>query len=66
MAQQVSKTPNRDVSAADGAHTVGGTTDVDWKENVLGDARGGRVQNVSWGSIFAGVVTFLAVAFVFS
>lgn len=49
-----------------GSHTVGGPTDVSWKENVLGDARGGRVQNVSWGAIFAGVVTFLAVVFLFS
>ena len=50
-----------------GAHTVGsGTSGVSWKDNVLGNARGGRVQNVSWGSIFAGVVTFLAVVFLFS
>ena len=50
-----------------GAHSVAaGTTDVGWNENVLGDARGGRVHNVSWGAIFAGVVTFLAIVFLFS
>lgn len=50
-----------------GSHATGdGTTDVAWKENVLGDARGGRVQNVSWGAIFAGVVTFLAIVVLFS
>ena len=50
-----------------GAHTVGADhTDASWKDNVLGNARGGRVQNVSWGSIFAGVVTFLAIVFLFS
>ena len=55
-----------DVDTA-GAHTVGaGTSDGSWKDNVLGNARGGRVQNVSWGAIFAGVVTFLAVVFLFS
>lgn len=49
-----------------GSHRVDGSAGVSWKENVLGDARGGRVQNVSWGAIFAGVVTFLAVVFLFS
>lgn len=49
-----------------GSHTVGGTTDVSWKENILGDSRTGRVHNVSWGAIFAGVVTFLAIVFIFS
>lgn len=54
-------------STADtGSHTVGGTTDVSWKDNVLGNAREGRVHNVSWGAIFAGVVTFLAIVFIFS
>ena len=37
-----------------------------WRENALGDNRSGRVQNVSWGSIFAGVVTFLAIVLLFS
>ncbi|MGI3783557.1 MAG: hypothetical protein ACRYG2_22570, partial [Janthinobacterium lividum] len=55
-----------DVDTA-GAHTIGaGTSEVSWKDNVLGNARGGRVQNVSWGAIFAGVVTFLAIVFLFS
>lgn len=41
-------------------------TDVSWKENALGNADEGRVQNISWGSVFAGVVTFLAIVLVFS
>jgi len=50
-----------------GAHTVGGgTTGVAWKDNIVGNAREGRVHNVSWGAIFAGVVTFLAIVFLFS
>lgn len=54
-------------SADTGSHAAtGGTTDVSWKENVLGNAREGRVHNVSWGAIFAGVVTFLAIVLVFS
>lgn len=43
-----------------------GTHDVSWKENALGNAREGRVHNVSWGAIFAGVVTFLAIVLLFS
>lgn len=39
---------------------------VSWKENALGDSSAGRVQNVSWGSIFAGVVTFLGIILLFS
>lgn len=66
MAQHTSS-PARGRAVADGAHTIGdNTSEVSWKDNVLGNARGGRVQNVSWGSIFAGVVTFLAVVFLFS
>lgn len=54
-------------TAEAGSHATDvGTRDVSWKENVLGNAREGRVQNVSWGAIFAGVVTFLAIVFVFS
>ena len=49
-----------------GSHTAGGTTNASWKDNVLGNAREGKVQNVSWGAIFAGVVTFLAIVFIFS
>jgi hypothetical protein len=67
MSQQVSSSAGRNEPPTDGSHTIAGdTTDVAWKENILGNAREGRVQNVSWGSIFAGVVTFLAVVFVFS
>lgn len=54
-------------SSAGGSHSpTGGTTDVSWKENALGSGREGRVHNVSWGAIFAGVVTFLAIVLVFS
>lgn len=71
MSQQHSSTHATDGRAATltadaGSHTVSGTTDVSWKDNIVGNARGGRVQNVSWGAIFAGVVTFLAVVFLFS
>ena len=71
MAQQTgSRRKNNNRSISDdveaGSHRVGSSNDVSWKENVLGNARGGRVQNVSWGAIFAGVVTFLAVVFLFS
>lgn len=67
MSQQVSSTAARNGPTTDGSHTAaGGTTDVAWKENILGNAREGRVHNVSWGSIFAGVVTFLAIVFAFS
>lgn len=72
MSQQVNSpaSGHRQVSdRADGAgaHTLSdGSADVAWKENVVGNARAGRVQNVSWGAIFAGVVTFLAVVFLFS
>lgn len=67
MSQQVSSSAGRNPRTVDGSHTVGGgTTDVDWKENIVGNAREGRVHNVSWGSIFAGVVTFLAIVFLFS
>ncbi len=50
----------------EGAHSVPTGTGVSWRDNVLGDARGGRVANVSWGAIFAGVVTFLAIVLLFS
>ena len=39
---------------------------VGWKENALGSAQNSRVAAVSWGSIFAGVVTFLAIVLLFS
>jgi hypothetical protein len=72
MSQQVSSSSSNSRRVTEGpddtgAHTVtGGTTDVAWKENALGDAREGRVHNVSWGAIFAGVVTFLGIVFLFS
>lgn len=50
-----------------GSHSVAaGATDVAWKDNILGNARGDRTHNVSWGAIFAGVVTFLAIVLLFS
>lgn len=67
MSQQVTSSSGANAPSTEGSHTVGGsTTDVAWKENILGNAREGRVHNVSWGSIFAGVVTFLAIVFLFS
>lgn len=36
------------------------------KESLLGTERGGRPSNVSWGSIVAGVMTFLAVTVLLS
>ncbi|MCR2824644.1 hypothetical protein [Microbacterium sp. zg.Y909] len=36
------------------------------KESLIGTERGGRTANVSWGSIIAGVVTFLAVTILLS
>lgn len=72
MSQQLdataSTTQSANVGSRDtGSHTVGdGTTAVSWKENALGSARPGRVHNISWGAIFAGVVTFLAIALLFS
>ncbi|HZA71377.1 MAG TPA: hypothetical protein VE476_00540 [Propionibacteriaceae bacterium] len=70
MSQSVSSSGSRNAPGLDlddtGSHTAGGTTEVSWKDNAIGNARGGRVQNVSWGAIFAGVVTFLAIVFLFS
>jgi hypothetical protein len=39
---------------------------VSWRENALGNSQQGRVSNVSWGAIFAGVVTFLGILLLFS
>ncbi len=60
----------------DGAHTVGQpTTDhgdahrdepLSWKDTVFGSGRSENVRNVSWGAIFAGIVTFLAIVLLFS
>jgi len=62
-----SKSRGATIEADSGSHTVtGGNADVAWKDNILGNADGGRVHNVSWGSIFAGIATFLAIVFLFS
>ena len=69
MAQSVSSGPRTETVPAGtdaGSHAAAGNADVSWKENALGNAREGRVHNVSWGSIIAGVVTFLAIVFLFS
>lgn len=72
MSQQLNSPSSKNggaktVATIEGSHTVSdGTTVVSWKENVVGNAREGRVHNVSWGAIFAGVVTFLAIVFLFS
>ena len=68
MSQSVTSPASRNDRDLDdaGSHAAGGTTDVSWKDNAIGNARGGRVHNVSWGAIFAGVVTFLAIVFLFS
>ncbi|MCR2764127.1 hypothetical protein NQ152_11500 [Microbacterium sp. zg.B48] len=51
----------------DGAAAHAVTTDNDaTKESLIGTERRGRPANVSWGSIFAGVVTFLAVTVLLS
>lgn len=52
--------------ADNGSHVQAGTQDVSWKDNAIGDARGSKVHNISWGAIFAGVVTFLAIVLLFS
>ena len=48
-----------------GSHATAGTAAVPWRENTLGDARAGHGRNVSWGAIFAGVVTFIAIVLLF-
>ncbi len=49
------------------AHADSGDHDsVSWKENALGTGQPGRTANVSWGAIFAGVVTFLGILLLFS
>ena len=57
--------PNDSTNTADRAAARPVTIDNDAaKESLLGTERGGRPSNVSWGSIAAGVVTFLAVTVV--
>lgn len=59
-------TTNR-VNRPDGAAARSVATDDDAaKEALIGTERLGRPANVSWGSIFAGVVTFLAVTVLLS
>lgn len=54
--------PNDSTNTVDRAAARPVTVDNDAaKESLLGTERGGRPSNVSWGSIVAGVVTFLAV-----
>lgn len=62
-------------AAADGAHAVvaGGTverrTDDDnlsWKDTLFGSDRSEDVRNVSWGAIFAGIASFLAIVLLFA
>ncbi len=60
----------------DGAHTVGRATTertvehhdepLSWKDTMFGSGRSENVRNVSWGAIFAGIVTFLAIVLLFS
>lgn len=72
----MSNTPKAtDPTGPDGSHVVAGvgvdhTTDNDdslsWKETLFGSDRSEDVRNVSWGSVFAGVVTFLAIVLLFA
>lgn len=59
----------------DGSHAVSGvgvdhTNDHDealsWKETLFGSGRSEDVRNVSWGAVFAGVVSFLAIVLLFA
>src|SRR5215203_2318251 len=54
-------------SSSDPAAARAVTNDHDAKkESLIGTEHAGRPANVSWGSIFAGVVTFLAVTVLLS
>lgn len=70
MSQQTVRSSERGPAGPDpelaGAHATGTRTGVSWRDSALGDARAGRVANISWGAILAGVVTFLAIVFLFS
>jgi surface antigen len=58
---------NRSSNNANTAGALPVTTDNDAaKESLIGTERRGRPANVSWGSIIAGVVTFLAVTVLLS
>lgn len=61
--------------AGDGSHAVTDTDPIDrgidddklsWKDTLFGSDRAEDVRNVSWGSIFAGIVTFLAIVLLFA
>lgn len=57
-------THSTDSLAAD-TTTQDNSNKLRWKDTLLGNARSGMVSNVSWGSIFAGIVTFLAIVLLF-
>lgn len=58
---------SNDSKQFDGAAARPVTTDNDTaKESLIGTDRRGRPSNISWGAIFAGVVTFLAVTVLLS
>lgn len=63
------------VATADGSHAIADTETqttarnddgLSWKETIVGGERSENVRNVSWGAIFAGVVTFLAIVLLFA
>lgn len=73
----MTNTPNTPRLGRDtaGSHAVGDpdtleTDTVDdnlsWKETLIGSDRSEDVRNVSWGAIFAGVVSFLAIVLLFA
>ncbi len=78
MANTSPNTPNtpRHKTTVDGAHTVEETHSdhsetyrdepLSWKDTLFGSGRSENVRNVSWGAIFAGIVTFLALVLLFS
>lgn len=47
-------------------HAADRTADHTAKEALIGTDRRGRLANISWGAIFAGVVTFLAIVVLLS
>jgi hypothetical protein len=58
----INSSHNRDGAAAVAVSKEDDTT----KESIIGTERGGRNSNISWGSVVAGVVTFLAVTILLS
>lgn len=62
-------------AAAEGSHAVVAADTVErrteddnlsWKDTLFGSDRSEDVRNVSWGAIFAGIVTFLAIVLLFA